>query len=358
MSILEVSWLHSNERNVLGPIEGIVFFGGGRLLVKGMLLGREKGVFVHAILAPRHAEENIALPGAPALSLKNALEANAFAFDVAEDINQCESLSALTRGNVLGLGLGESYTFTRKIVELFRGRLFDLMVIRLPQYRGGAHFTWQILRGSRVGCWHIQEINEEMIPGRYDSGRIWKTREYLLDPRAKTPEDYFAAAEQEGFLLLKEFLEEIQAGAIFSPKPLQEEFSTYFPRLNTLLHGWIDWSWNAEEIERFCNAFDHPYAGASTFLNGQRVFLKECRRELSEGLFHPFMAGLVYKKRKDALFLALRDGALIVGRCLNEKGEDIKETVLTGMRFVTPRHLLDEALACSVDYDARGLRQK
>ena len=42
------------------------------------------------------------------------------------------------------------------------------------------------------------------------------------------------------------------------------------PRLKTNLNGWIDWSQNVYELERFIGAFDQPYAGAKTYLHGNK----------------------------------------------------------------------------------------
>jgi methionyl-tRNA formyltransferase len=53
----------------------------------------------------------------------------------------------------------------------------------------------------------------------------------------------------------------------------EEKDSTYFPRLNSLNQGFIDWEWDCGEALRFIRAFDDPYCGASTFLNERRVFI-------------------------------------------------------------------------------------
>ena len=72
----------------------------------------------------------------------------------------------------------------------------------------------------------------------------------------------------------------------------------YFPRLNTGVNGWIDWTWTASEVELFCRAFDAPYAGAGTFIGDEEVRLGGVHLEEGEGDLHPFTAGLVVRRRR------------------------------------------------------------
>ena len=41
-------------------------------------------------------------------------------------------------------------------------------------------------------------------------------------------------------------------------KKQDEKNSSYWPRLNSKIHGWIDWSWSPKEISDFIKAFDDP----------------------------------------------------------------------------------------------------
>lgn len=337
----------------IGPIDRLILFGGGPLMVAFGKEAIKRKIHTTLFAVKRHLEE--ALEGGAGPTLREVLEKEKIPFFNADDINRAPELPSAVSSATIGIGLGEAYTFSKETISLFQGRLFDFMTIRLPQYRGGAHYTWQILRKNRIGCWNIQLINEEMIPGVYDCGEILKSREYLLPPSAKIPNDYYDAAHEEGIKLLCEFLDEVQAGKEFGLAKLQENFSSYFPRLHTLRHGWINWSWDCDEIETMISAFDDPYPGASTFLNGRRVFLKRCQADDSEGTFHPFMSGLIYRIADRSVFLAARDGALVVGKVLDEKGVDLIPTLKVGQRFFTPMKALEEAMQYSAEYDAAGL---
>jgi methionyl-tRNA formyltransferase len=137
--------------------------------------------------------------------------------------------------------------------------------------------------------------------------------------------------------------------------PLQETFSSYFPFLATAQHGYIDWRWSTDEIERFICAFDRPYRGASTFLGEDRVFLRDCHAEYVDGRFHPFHAGLVYRATAEALYIATRHGAIVARHLEDERGRLVLEGVKPGQRLVTPQSVLETALRFEAVYDAHGL---
>lgn len=338
----------------IGTVDTLVLFGGGELLIKFARESIKRKIKTSIFAVTRHLDEIIDIENS--LTLKEALEKEGMPFFHTKDINDSPELRSVVSEDTIGIGVGEAYTFNKETIDLFKGRLFDFMVIRLPQYRGGAHFTWQILRRDRIGCWNIQLINEKMIPGVYDSGEILKTREYTIPQWARIPKDYFRASSEEAVKLFIEFMDEIQEGKEFHPARLQENYSSFFPRLYTLNHGFINWSWEADDIEAFICAFDEPYPGTSTFLDGRRVFLKKCQAEYGEGRFHPFMSGLIYRIYKGSVFIAMKDAALIVRNVSDEKGNNIVPNLRVGQRFYTPQKYLEEAMLFNAEYGTEGLK--
>jgi len=290
-------------------------------------------------------------------TLEQILMRNDVPYFSCSDINDNPHIRPLVNETTIGVGLGEVWSFEKDLIERFSGKLLDFMGIRLPRYRGGAHYTWQILRRNRIGCCNLQIINKEMIQGVFDSGEIVKSGEYFFPAHTRIPQDYFDFAIKQEVAFLEEFIEEVRIGKDFPMSRIQENFSLYFPRLYTLKHGWIDWTWSGPDIELFICAFDDPYAGASTLLEGTRVFLKDCFFDLDDGHFHPFQAGLVYKKANSALFVATKEGTLIVKKILNENGENLFESVKVGQRLLTPGKYLEEAMTYSAVYDAEGIRK-
>ncbi len=111
-------------------------------------------------------------------------------------------------------------------------------------------------------------------------------------------------------------------------------------------------------MERFIRAFVNPYSGARTTVNGgMQVRLKDCHASKTDGAFHPFQVGMVFRKSKNTLHVALIDGSLIVRQLLSEDGVNTLEDIRLGDRFFTPATLLEQAQFTRVAYTARGLKE-
>jgi len=338
-----------------GTIDHIILFGGAPLLAAfAGDIAKRGSRRIDVFSSARHLEETIFREGK---RLGEILDENKIPYYDTPDINRDPRIRDLVTERTLGIGIGETWSFDRELVDLFDGRLIDFMGIRLPRYRGGAHYSWQILRKDRIGGCNLQVINEEMVQGVFDSGEIVKTREYLFPPSVRIPQDYFDAAIEQELAFLNEFLEEVSAGKDFPLTKVQENFSIYFPRLYTLRHAYIDWGWNSEDIKLFICAFDDPYPGASTFLGEKRIFLKDCSLEFGDGPFHPFQSGLVYRISNEAVFVATKQGTLVIRDVSDENGRSVFEDIGTGMRFYTPPKYLEDAMTYHAVYDAEGLRE-
>jgi methionyl-tRNA formyltransferase len=291
---------------------------------------------------------------------KNALTLGELAIElkihveVVDDINNYQSLEADINKNSLAIAIGAAWVFSKKTVDLFNGRLLDFMGISLPRYRGGAHYTWQILAGNKKGACNLQ-----IIYGGKESfhrGEIIKSSNYVFSDFARIPQDYFDEALIKEDEFLKEFINEVKKLKDFSITPLDETFSSYFPFLNSEKHAWINWSWNAKNISLFVCAFDEPYCGASTFLNGSRVYLKGCEVLEKEENFHPFHSGLVYRSSSSRVIIAVRGGTIAINKIINENGVNIIENVKEGSRLYTPQSLIESSLLFEAEYDSSGLK--
>jgi methionyl-tRNA formyltransferase len=331
-----------------GKVDHLLILGGSRCTAELALYMKQNSTMPFDLYtAPRQLQDVIYPDGTTFVEYLNK---NQITFRVAEDINKDENFLASIKDNSLGIGLGEAWSFEKSVIERFNGKLLDLMGIRLPQYRGGAHYTWQILRGTRIGACNLQIINEDMVQGVFDSGRIVKFKEYLFPVTARIPNDYFEFAVEQEIPFIKEFIDEVQKGTDFQDFMLQENLSIYFPRLHTLRNAFINWNWSTIDIERMICAFDAPYAGATTSINGKLARLKNVRSETNDGPFHPFQNGLVYKIYNKALYVATLSGTLIVSDVNDEEGNSLLETIATGDRFHTPLEWIEKGLTDKIKY--------
>ena len=333
---------------IFGDIDHVLLLGGSRATAELAIALKARGAYRFDVFtAPRQEHDPITETGETFGAL---LTHHGIPYRVAEDVNADQAFLAAITPTTLALGVGEAWSFTPAVIRRLDGRLLDLMGIPLPQFRGGAHYTWMILQGSRRGACNLQVVNEAMKPGVFDSGAILKRAEYLFPASARTPADYFAYAVTQEVPFILEFLDEVAAKKSFAEQPLQETFSLYMPRLNTREHAFIDWQWPTRDIEKMICAFDVPYVGASTSINGSLVRVRSARVESGDGPFHPFQCGLIYRISTEHLCVCTRDGTLLIGDVRDADGQSVKSALAAGDRFTTPSAWLEKAMALRANY--------
>jgi methionyl-tRNA formyltransferase len=332
-------------------INKIILFGGAPLLIAAAKWIKTTNMSLFIYTSPRHAAEPLNEAG---LTLKEALDQLKVSYVITDDINTEPSLLKELTPNTLGLGIGEAWSFSEEIINQFNGRLLDFMGIPLPRYRGGAHYTWMILRNDKQGACNFQIINTEMIQGEFDSGEIIKTSTYRFPDSARTPMDYFNAAIQHEIAFIQEFLQEILNQKEFELTLPDESKSLYLPRLNTIQQAWIDWSWSGEEIEQFICAFDEPYRGASTYIRETRVHLKGATLDKTESPFHPFQSGIITRiTPHEGIVIATRSGHLSIKYVIGHHEEDISSLLRIGERLYTPAEKFNDTLKYRAHYGSQ-----
>ena len=90
----------------------------------------------------------------------------------------------------------------------------------------------------------------------------------------------------------------------------------------------------------FCNAFDNPFDGASTYLSNSKVHFHNVIKINESFSFHPFQAGLIYRINDSEVYIAARKG----GICVKDLKADKSNKIRVGLRFVTPPEILFSAL--------------
>lgn len=251
----------------------------------------------------------------------------------------------------MGFGLGQAWQFSPDVVETFGGRLLDLMGIPLPWYLGRAHFSHMILRRDRTMGLNLQEITVNTAQGQCHDGAVFETTRFAVPEGARTPQHYFDHLDKAALPFIRDFLLKVESGTTFFGNPVDMDNSMFLPGLKTDLHGWINWDLRGYDIEVFINAFDTPYAGALTRINGHIVHLKDCALQ-KDVAFHPFQSGLVTRITQDGVFIATTTGHLLVKSVLCGTADAIP-WISPGDRFITEFKDLDEAKWNKVIYDAR-----
>ena len=263
-----------------GKVDYIILFGGGELLAKFALSLIEKNFRFMVVTSERHSKESINIDS-EVINLKQFLDDYKIDHHISQDVNYDNFMISKISATTCGISIGAAWIFRDSFIEHFNGKLLNVHGTRLPQNRGGGGFSWQILRSNRLGFSVIHQIETGI-----DTGPIIKYKEFFYPASCRIPRDYKELYIKNTYSLLNEFLEDIKNNREFKCINQRECFSIYWPRLSTEMHGFIDWTWPLQDIELFICAFDDPYKGASTFINGRRVFLKKCFSDFNDGRFH------------------------------------------------------------------------
>lgn len=332
----------------LGPIKGLVLLGGGEIMLDLALWAKGKSIEVKIITSSRHSIE-ITIHG----EVKQFLELNRLPHLVVDDIDApaVEDFLANSDG-FLYLSFGAAWIFKNNTIEhLFKNRLLNVHGTGLPTNRGGGGFSWQILMGNRFGYSLIHKVDAGV-----DTGPIIAFEEYLYPHHCRIPRDFEEVYKSRTSSFLKSFISKAMINEVTFEEVIQVEYlSTYWPRLNTELNGWINWNSSAADIEKFICAFDDPYAGAQTFLDHGHVRLKNVCLSPQDASFHSYQSGLVYRVAKEWICVAVPGNTLVVSDVFDQNGNSIFEKIKPGDRFHTPHRNLEDSLTRPI-YTSRGLK--
>ena len=146
----------------------------------------------------------------------------------------------------------------------------------LPKYRGAAPISWALLKGEKV-----TGITTMMMDAGMDTGDILLQSEIPIG-EGETFETLHDRLAELGAQLLKETIAGLKSGKI-TPVSQDHCGATYAPLIKKE-DGRIDWSKEAEEIDRQVRAFN-PWPGAYTQWEDRllKIFRGEIRKGAPQG---------------------------------------------------------------------------
>jgi methionyl-tRNA formyltransferase len=328
-------------------INQIMLFGGGYGVLQSIEITKELNFNPVVVTSPRHAETVLSNQKT---FLENLQQENVETI-ITESLNDDQLQEKITK-TTLALSFGAAWIFPKLFIERFEDRLINYHAAPLPRHRGGGGYSWRIMNNDRQGNCLLHIIDTGI-----DTGDVIKYKEFIYPMHCRFPADFMAYTLELSAFFLREFFTDVKDGISFNRSSQVEYLSSYYPRLNTEVHGFVDWGWDHQDIVQFICAFDEPYKGASTFYHDQQIRIKDAYTYEGDGFFHPFVSGMVYRKNADAVYIAANKGSVIAKRILNEDGEDISSTIKVGHRFYTPMSYLDKAKEFYAVYTPIGLKK-
>lgn len=298
-----------------GPLEHVALLGASSIFTALVKWGQEHGLRMTVLTTPDQA---------PRLEGLNPIVIENLTPDLRDiHLKRC----------MLGLSFGARWIMKQPIRDaLFGDRIINFHGTRLPFDRGGGNWSYRVMRGDRLGCLLAHKVDDGI-----DTGPVVLVREYIIPRRLRTPDEI----HQDYLERLLPFVQGmVQQGigqpAVLELQPQPSHFGSYFPRLLTSEHAEIDWQMRPDELERFILAFDEPYTGAWSHLNGRRVSLLGCQLHGGEARVNDWQAGTIIRMGDGFAIIALRDGwSLIVESITGENGQPCE--VRPGDRFLHSR---------------------
>ena len=152
----------------------------------------------------------------------------------------------------------------KEILELTPYGCINVHASLLPKYRGAAPIQWAVIDGEKE-----TGVTTMMMDVGLDTGDMLEKTVIPLDPK-ETGGSLFEKLSQAGGKLILSTLDKLEKGTAVRT-PQKDEDSTYAKMLTKSL-GRIDWSMEAEAIERLIRGLN-PWPSAYTSLHGKTLKL-------------------------------------------------------------------------------------
>jgi methionyl-tRNA formyltransferase len=274
-------------------------------------------------------------------------------FKVFKNINQSFKNYILRNFNIeetLFISFSSRWIFKKNFIIFLKKKIINFHSSRLPFFKGGATFSWQILAEDKI---HNQSIH--FISEKVDGGDIIDSNISIFPSWCKIPSDYekYDLLQLENFYL--NFIKKIKKKSEFTITPQSKNYGTYFPRIYSKKDGWINWDEESRKIYNFINSMDDPYDGARTTVNRVTVKLKKVEIHKGNSISHSFAAGIVVKKYKQWLEINCSDGySLLVKEVLDNNNKNYFKKIKMGDRFVTPLSKIFKAKLLRTKFGVSG----
>ena len=327
-----------------GQLKRIIILGMGRQLLTIEKFSKLNNIEIEIFTGQRH--KNLTLDNGK--FIVNELEERGIKTTFCSALQNCEEGPYSTfNENTLVFSFGAPFIIKQDLIDLYKNRVINSHGAPLPRFRGGGGLSWRFLAGCCIGS-----VIYHLVTSGIDDGEIIYQKNYEFPKETNSINDWLYLLEREEDVALLEFLNFLKNGKSFFILDQNESQSSYFPRLNSNINGYINFEWNGDYIERFIKAFSSPYNGALTHINEQPIKIFNAKFTSDEIYDHPFFNGLLIRIHNNNYYICVSGGILEVPIQSIVSSAIIK----VGDRFFTPRELLEKSLTQRIVYTPDGLK--
>jgi methionyl-tRNA formyltransferase len=210
------------------------------------------------------------------------------------------------------------YTIPKSFLDLFECGILNFHLGNLPDYKGNATVNWTIINGESYINGNIHKMDPEL-----DAGDV-VARKAIPITSDMYIADVLKQAETDVPFLYAEAVEKVLAKPdTFEVKGTLHGLRCY-PRLPE--DSQVNWNQPVENISRLIRASSHPYKGAFSYLNGEKIIIWKARPVVPEDRFLAIPGHVVaLNKSSNTIMVACPDGLLEVQE-IEKNGEVMAPT--------------------------------
>jgi methionyl-tRNA formyltransferase len=214
------------------------------------------------------------------------------------------------------LSINYLYLIERDIIRFPKRYAINFHGSLLPKYRGRTPHVWAIINGEKK-C----GITAHLIDEGCDTGSI------IIQQEVEIMEDDTGQNILEKYkylypVLVKEVLSKVERNNI--ELTIQDETKATFFGERTPSDGMIDWSWQTIRINNWVRAQSHPYPGAFTFYEGEKIIVDKIDVTTIE--FEPLLKnGTIIKVVDNIPYVKTLNGIVKLSKIRNQSQQKFLE---------------------------------
>jgi methionyl-tRNA formyltransferase len=234
-----------------------------------------------------------------------AKEAGA-AFFMVKSVNNEELIKIVKDNNIrVAISVNWKYTIPKNFLDLFECGILNFHLGNLPDYKGNATVNWTIINGESYINGNIHKMDPEL-----DAGDV-VARKAIPITSDMYIADVLKQAEADVPFLYEEAVKKVLVKTDAYEVKGTLRGSRCYPRLPE--DSQINWNQTAENVSRLVRASSHPYKGAFSFMNGEKIIIWKAKPVIPEDKFFAIPGHVVaLNKANNSVMVACTDGLLEV----------------------------------------------
>jgi methionyl-tRNA formyltransferase len=228
------------------------------------------------------------------------------AFFMIKSLNNDELIKIVKDNKIrVAISVNWKYTIPKSFLDLFECGILNFHLGNLPDYKGNATVNWTIINGETYINGNIHKMDPEL-----DAGDVVVRKAIPISSQTYIA-DVLKQAEADVPVLYEEAIKKVLAQPDAYEVKGTLRGSRCYPRLPE--DSQIDWNQPVENVSRLVRASSHPYKGAYSFLNGEKIVIWKARTIIPEDKFFAIPGHVVaLNKTASSVMVACTDGLLEV----------------------------------------------